>query len=444
MFDGPEIWEFLMWVVPLVVSVIQAVRQPIVEDVIHRSVDALCGFVSGELGRLWRFARQKKPQKIEEELKTQIKEVEADNEVLREKNGAMEKQVVDLQKIEEDLKTKVKEVEAKNQMLSKRNQQIQKKVVDLQKIEEQLKIEKNYIIEVAAKNEVQLKKYIDDLVAKNEVLDKKVVDLQKIEEELKTKIEEAGAENKVLTENNEAMEKKMVDLQKIEEELKIKIKEAGIENKVLREKNEALKKKQVQSPVPLSGQGSFGGQILSLTFEGKLGIIKSNIGEEGWIPLGPWGGNGGSHWAYKVDAGPILQITLGYGSIIDSILITSKSRDGNVIGSSEKFGGSGGEYTATLCIDSSEEQLSSISLTYGDLSGMRLITSLSFYSNRGRYGPYGTLFGSTVSIPVEDAVLAGFHGRSGLYLDAFGVFVAPKLLNSSHKASGSGLRLEEI
>lgn len=47
-------------------------------------------------------------------------------------------------------------------------------MVDLQKIEEQLKIEKNYIIEVAAKNEVQLKKNIDDLVAKNEVLDRKV------------------------------------------------------------------------------------------------------------------------------------------------------------------------------------------------------------------------------------------------------------------------------
>ncbi|KAG5520536.1 hypothetical protein RHGRI_033198 [Rhododendron griersonianum] len=316
MLDGPEIWEFLMWVVPLVVSVIQAVRQPIVEDVIHRSVDALCDFVSGELGRLWRFACQKKPQKIEEELKTQIKEVEAENETLREKNGAMEKQVVDLQKIEEDLKTKVKEVEAENQMLIQLiTSSIFFKVVDLQKIEEQLKIEKNYIIEVAAKNEVQLKKYIDDLVAKNEVLDKKVVDLQKIEEELKTKIEEAGAENKLLRENNEAVEKKLL-----------------------------------QSPVPLSGQyqGSFGGQILSLTFEGKLSIIKSNIGEEGGIPLGPWGGNGGSHWAYKVDAAPILQITLGYGSIINSILITSKSRDGNVIGCSDRFGGPGGEYTATM------------------------------------------------------------------------------------------------
>ncbi|XP_058194748.1 mannose/glucose-specific lectin-like [Rhododendron vialii] len=238
----------------------------------------------------------------------------------------------------------------------------------------------------------------------------------------------------------------MVDLQNIEEELKTKIKEAGVENKVLREKNAALEKKLVQSPVPhlAQYQGSFGGQILSLTFEGKLSIIKSNIGEEGAITLGPWGGSEGGYWAYKLDAAPIMQITLGYGLVIDSILITSKSCDGNVIGCSDRFGGPGGEYTATLCIDTSVEQLLSISLTYGDISGMRLITSLSFYSNRGKYGPYGMVFGSPVSIPVEDAVLAGFHGRGGLYLDAFGVIVAPKVLNSSHKASGSGLRLEEI
>ncbi|KAF7124508.1 hypothetical protein RHSIM_Rhsim12G0019300 [Rhododendron simsii] len=70
----------------------------------------------------------------------------------------------------------------------------------------------------------------------------------------------------------------------------------------------------------------------------------SNIGEEGAITLGLWGGNGGGHWAYKLDIAPIMQITLGYGSVIDSILITSKSRDGKVIGCSDRFGGPGGEY----------------------------------------------------------------------------------------------------
>lgn len=53
------------------------------------------------------------------------------------------------------------------------------KVVDLQKIEEQLKTEKNYINEVAAKNEVLLKNYINDAVAKNEVLRKRNEELDK-------------------------------------------------------------------------------------------------------------------------------------------------------------------------------------------------------------------------------------------------------------------------
>ncbi|KAF7123667.1 hypothetical protein RHSIM_Rhsim12G0019400 [Rhododendron simsii] len=76
----------------------------------------------------------------------------------------------------------------------------------------------------------------------------------------------------------------------------------------------------------------------------------SNIGEEGAITLGPWGGSGGGYWAYKLDAAPIMQITLGYGLGIDSILITSKSHDGNVIGCSDRFGGPGGEYTATVSL----------------------------------------------------------------------------------------------
>lgn len=76
--------------------------------------------------------------------------------------------------------------------------------------------------------------------------------------------------------------------------------------------------------------------------------VQSNIGEEGRIPLGPWGGSGGGYWAYKLDVAPIMQITLGYGLVIDSILIESKSRDGNVIGCSDRFGGPGGEYNATV------------------------------------------------------------------------------------------------
>ncbi|KAI8537968.1 hypothetical protein RHMOL_Rhmol09G0064500 [Rhododendron molle] len=56
------IWEGLLRVVHAMVSVIGAIGQPIVEDVVNRSVDALYGFVSRELGGLWRLAYRKKPQ----------------------------------------------------------------------------------------------------------------------------------------------------------------------------------------------------------------------------------------------------------------------------------------------------------------------------------------------------------------------------------------------
>ncbi|KAH7835065.1 hypothetical protein Vadar_022542 [Vaccinium darrowii] len=60
------IWEVLVWLVVAVVSVTRAIHQPIVDEVIRRSVDTLCGFVSEGifpvLGRLWRLVRRNNPQ----------------------------------------------------------------------------------------------------------------------------------------------------------------------------------------------------------------------------------------------------------------------------------------------------------------------------------------------------------------------------------------------
>ncbi|XP_058194743.1 uncharacterized protein LOC131311345 isoform X4 [Rhododendron vialii] len=341
-----EIWEGLMCIFltvvslihqPMVDGVIQRIVDAIcglVDGVVQRIVDAICGFVSRELGRLWRLiSRQKKPQAAP---------------ILLDQGRA----VVDLRYIEEDLKTKVKEVEAENEMLSKRNEIMEKKVGDLQKMEEKQKIEIK---------------------------------------ELKTKIKELKKEIK----------------EKIKEELKTKIKgTTGTENKVLREKSEATE-------------------------------IMSKIIGEGWIHRGPWGGNGGAYWTYKVDVAPILQITLGWGSVIDSILIKSKSCDGNIIGNFQRIGGPGGHNFVTFRINNSVERLSSISLTYGHYRGEQTIASLCFYSNLDTYGPFGSVRDPddpSVSIPIEDdVVLAGFHGRAGNFLNAFGVLVAPKVLNSSHK-----------
>ncbi|KAG5520876.1 hypothetical protein RHGRI_033442 [Rhododendron griersonianum] len=117
-------------------------------------------------------------------------------------------------------------------------------------------------------------------------------------------------ECKLKIKGKESMHEKVAHLQKREEELKEEIKELKTESK-----EQKLETKERQS----------------------------NIGE-GAITLGPWGGNRGGYWAYKLEVVPIMQMTLGYGSVIDSILITSKRRDSNIIGCSDRFGGPSGEY----------------------------------------------------------------------------------------------------
>ncbi|KAH7833431.1 hypothetical protein Vadar_006281 [Vaccinium darrowii] len=164
--------------------------------------------------------------------------------------------------------------------------------------------------------------------------------------------------------------------------------------------------------------------------------LKAKIsGEEGWISLGPWGGNGGVDWAYKPD-GPIMQISIRYGEVIESILFESRSCDDIVIGSSVKIGNMGGYATKKFCIKSSEEQLSSIEMTFDDDNGKLTIVSLCFNTNRKKYGPFGSKSGgSSVSIPIDGGFIAGFHGRIDTYLTAIGIFVAPKV-NSLHSVQG--------
>ncbi|KAG5520926.1 hypothetical protein RHGRI_033474 [Rhododendron griersonianum] len=140
--------------------------------------------------------------------------------------------------------------------------------------------------------------------------------------------------------------------------------------------------------------------------------------EEGWISLGPWGGKGGGEWSYRPE-GPIMQITIGYEDAIHSILFESKTHDG------------------VFCIDSSVEQLSSISVTYGIPNyTVLVIVSLSINTNLKKNGPFGLRSGVySMSIPLKGGVIAGFHGRAGIYLDSIGIFVAPKVnsLPSSEK-----------
>lgn len=54
-----------------------------------------------------------------------------------------------------------------------------------------------------------------------------------------------------------------------------------------------------------------------------------------------------------------------------------------------------------------------------------VVKSLTFYTNRGRYGPIGEEIGAYFTSPRNDGRIVGFHGKSGCYLYAIGVHTQP-------------------
>ena len=140
------------------------------------------------------------------------------------------------------------------------------------------------------------------------------------------------------------------------------------------------------------------------------------------------GGSSGQRWVYKPETA-IKQITITHGDVIDSLIF--KCQDGH---QSPKFGGEGGDATDLVEINTPVEYLTAISGTVGIFSGLEVIKSLQFHTNMSSYGPFGRGGGSPFSMPSDgsdcdcDCSLVGFHGRSGLYLDAIGAYARPPSL----------------
>lgn len=51
----------------------------------------------------------------------------------------------------------------------------------------------------------------------------------------------------------------------------------------------------------------------------------------------------------------------------------------------------------------------------------KVIRSLTFYTSRGKYGPFGEETGTYFTSTTTQGKVVGFHGRSGSNLDAIGV-----------------------
>ncbi|KAK1582589.1 hypothetical protein Q3G72_016571 [Acer saccharum] len=146
----------------------------------------------------------------------------------------------------------------------------------------------------------------------------------------------------------------------------------------------------------------------------------------GTVKLGPLGGGtGGGGWDFN--PGPhssITEIEIVHGVVVDSIYIKSVNRKTGRSEFSGKHGGNGGGSTL-ISITEPDEYITSISGTTRTFNGHLVVESLTFNTNKTRYGPYGNTTGNGFGIPMENGEIVGFFGRAGDFIDAIGIYVKP-------------------
>ncbi|ESQ34825.1 hypothetical protein EUTSA_v10007145mg [Eutrema salsugineum] len=140
--------------------------------------------------------------------------------------------------------------------------------------------------------------------------------------------------------------------------------------------------------------------------------------------VGPWGGQSGHAWDDGMFT-TVRQIVVAHGSSIDSIQVEYDKNGSSVW--SEKRGGKGGTKFDKVKLDYPHEYLTSVRGTYGsfDVWGHLCVRSLTFESNRKKYGPFGVESGTYFALPKLDSKIIGFHGKAGWYVDAIGVHLQP-------------------
>ncbi|CAN0906601.1 Jacalin-related lectin 3 [Linum grandiflorum] len=143
---------------------------------------------------------------------------------------------------------------------------------------------------------------------------------------------------------------------------------------------------------------------------------------EGYLKHGPWGGQGGSAFDDGIYSG-IRQIYVSRNVGI-VYLRAQYDRDGQPVWGS-RHGGTGGFKTDKIVFDYPQEILTHITGTYGPLMhmGPNIVKSLTFFTNKGKHGPFGEEHGPSFFTKVNEGRIVGFHGREGLFLDAIGVHV---------------------
>lgn len=96
--------------------------------------------------------------------------------------------------------------------------------------------------------------------------------------------------------------------------------------------------------------------------------------------------------------------------------------------------------------DYPEEYLISINGHYGSLSDWSsvFVRSITFGTNRKTYGPFGIEHGTYFSLPTNGTKIVGFHGRSGLYVDAIGAHLKPIKETTHYTTLGHGFPQTQV
>ncbi|KAL5203031.1 hypothetical protein ABZP36_013983 [Zizania latifolia] len=150
--------------------------------------------------------------------------------------------------------------------------------------------------------------------------------------------------------------------------------------------------------------------------------------------FGPWGGSGGTIFDDGAYTG-VWQINLTRAVGITSMKVLY-DRNGQAVWGN-KHGFSGAVSPDKIIFHFPSEVLTHITGYYGStmIMGPTVIRSLTFHTNRRRYGPYGDEYGTYFSTSFTNGRIVGFHGREGWYIDGIGVHVqegkmAPQRISS--------------
>ncbi|KAM7505700.1 hypothetical protein LguiB_004604 [Lonicera macranthoides] len=159
-------------------------------------------------------------------------------------------------------------------------------------------------------------------------------------------------------------------------------------------------------------------------FLGRSGSLLDAIGaylEPRWIPIGPFGGQGGAPFDDGTHT-TIRQLIIFYSEAISSIEVEYDD-DGKSNWSNTRGLKRGTRRTVEL--DYPDEYINSVSGYIDSVASVKLVVSLTIDTNMRRYGPFGTEQGEHFKFPSKDAKIVGFQGRCGGHVDAIGAYYEP-------------------